>query len=410
MPKRARELSAVETKRLTVPGRHAVGGVSGLLLYVRPGGARSWILRTMVGGKRRDIGLGRYPDVPLGGARERARGALEQIHQGADPVERRAAARSALAAARASRITFDEAARKCVAAKAHEFRNKKHAAQWATTLHTYASPVIGSLPVAEVELSHIVTILEPIWTTKTETATRLRQRIEAVLAWATVGGYRQGENPARWKGHLDAVLPKPRKVKKVRHHKAIQWQEVGRFVAELRHREGISARALEFLILTAARSGEVRGATWDEIDLDRRLWTIPANRIKAGKEHRVPLSDEALTLLKALPHVHGCNYVFPAPRGGALSDMSLSAVMKRMGADAVPHGFRSTFRDWCAENTAYPREVCEMALAHAIPDKVEAAYRRGDLMAKRTRLMNEWARFCALVPSGRVVGIREARR
>lgn len=409
MPKKARELSAIEVRRLTRPGTHPVGGVDGLLLRVSPTGARSWILRTMVGGKRRDVGLGGYPDVPLAQAREQARELRQKIREGVDPVAERQAAKDALRAAHASRITFDQAAKRCIAAKRHEFRSAKHAKQWEATIAAYASPVIGALPVGAVELSHIVTILEPIWTTKTETATRLRQRIEAVLAWATVGGYRSGENPARWKGHLDAVLPKPRKVKKVRHHKAVPWQEVGQFVADLRDRQGMAARALEFAILTAARSGEVRGATWDEVDLRARVWTVPASRIKAGKKHCVPLSDEAVALLEALPRITGCNYVFPAVRGGSLSDMSLSAVMKRMGVDAVPHGFRSTFKDWCRSRTSYADEVSELALAHVNNDATRAAYARDELLPQRQRLMAEWGRFCATIePLGAVVAIRGA--
>lgn len=408
MPKKAPELSAIEVKRLSrIPGFHAVGGVAGLHLNVIQTLASSWILRAMVGERRRDIGLGGYPDVSLSEAREAARKARRAIREGTDPVEQRALARASLIASRASRLTFDQAAKQCIAAKRHEFRNAKHVKQWEATLATYASPVIGSLPVADVDLPHIVTILEPIWTTKTETATRLRGRIEAVLAWATVGGYRCGDNPARWRGHLDAVLPKPRKVAKTKHHRALPWSDIGQFMRELRQREGMAARALEFAILTAARSGEVRGATWQEIDLQQRVWTVPADRIKAGKEHRVPLSDAAVAVLEALPRFAGTDLIFPAAQGGQLSDMSISAVTRRMAVDAVPHGFRSTFRTWAAENTNYPREVAEQALAHAIPNPVERAYRRGDLFAKRARLMDEWARYCATAPNaGEVVAIR----
>lgn len=409
-PKKAKELTALEVKRLTKPGLHAVGGVAGLYLQVTHSGARSWILRATVGKRRRDIGLGGYPDVPLAQAREKAREARELIKQGIDPVEQRKAARTALIAAQASRITFDQAAARFLSSKRHEFKNAKHAAQWESTLKTYASPIIGRLPVSEVELPHIVEILEPIWTTKTETASRLRGRIEAVLAWATVAGYRSGDNPARWKGHLDAVLPKPSKVAKVKNHRALPIDDMGAFMVALRKREGMAAKALEFLILTAARSGEVRGATWDEIDLKAKVWTIPAERMKAGKEHRVPLSDPAVALLEALPRLAGSPYVFPSARGGMLSDMALSALMKRMAVDAVPHGFRSTFRDWCAERTNYPREVAEMALAHTISDKVEAAYRRGDLFEKRRRLMADWARFCDTTQkaSGEVVPLQRS--
>lgn len=392
MPKITQELSALHVKRLDKPGLHSVGVVPGLHLQITESGARSWILRATVGGKRRDIGLGGYPGVTLAQARERAREAREHIRQGIDPVEHRKQLQDALRASRASRMTFDDAAVKCIASKRHEFRNPKHTAQWTATLNAYASPVVGSMPVADIELSHIVRILEPIWTTKTETATRLRGRIETVLAWATVHGYRSGDNPARWKGHLDAVLAKPGKVRRVTHHKALPVGEMGAFMRDLRQREGMAARALEFAILTAARSGEVRGATWNEVDLQARVWTVPANRIKAGREHRVPLSSVAVKLLESLPRLS--DFVFAAPRGGQLSDMSLSAVMKRMGSAGVPHGFRSTFRDWCAEHTNCSREVAEMALAHVIENKTEAAYRRGDLLEKRAELMQAWAEFC----------------
>ncbi|MGE3771475.1 MAG: tyrosine-type recombinase/integrase, partial [Gammaproteobacteria bacterium] len=285
----------------------------------------------------------------------------------------------------------------------------KHAAQWLATIETYANPVIGALAVDKVELSHIVTILEKdgLWEAKTETATRLRQRIEAVLTWATVRGYRKGDNPARWKGHLDAVLPKPSKVAKVEHHRALPVSGMFSFMTDLRKRPGIAARCLDFVILTAVRSGEARGATWGEIDLDAAVWTVPADRMKAHKEHRVPLSADAVALLKDLPRMQGSDYVFPAARGGRLSDMALTAVMRRMEVDAVPHGFRSAFRDWCAEHTNYPHEVAEMALAHTISSAVERAYRRGDLFEKRRNLMDDWARFLRLPPAaGDVVPLR----
>lgn len=393
MPKKATELSAVAVRRLTKPGLYPVGGVAGLCLQVKDSGARSWILRATVGVKRRDMGLGGFPDVQLADAREAARRTREKIIQGIDPVGERQAARAALMSAQVTRLTFDEAARRYVASKSLEFRNPKHAKQWSATLETYASPVIGSLSVADVELRHLVQILQPIWSGKTETASRLRGRIENVLAWATVSGFRSGDNPARWRGHLDAVLPAPGKVRKVKHHAALPWSEVPAFMKKLRAREGMGARCLEFAILTAARSGEVRLATWDEIDLKGKVWTVPADRMKAGRDHRVPLSADAIKLLKALPHFEGCAYVFPSSRNGPLSDATLSALLDRMAVPVVPHGFRSTFRDWTAERTAYPRDVAEMALAHTIGDKVEAAYRRGDLLAKRTRLMAEWARF-----------------
>jgi len=394
MPKKAKELSAVEIKRLVKPGMHAVGGVAGLLLQVTPRNSRSWILRVKVGTKRRDIGLGGYPDVTVAQARDGARKLREDIKDGIDPVLERKSNKTRLIEIQNSVMTFDEATRQFLVSKTHEFKNKKHAAQWGSTLKTYASPVVGKMPVADIDLHHIIRILEPAWLTKTETMKRLRGRIEAVLAWATVHKYRTGDNPARWKNHLDAVLPKPGKIAKVKHHKALPVSEINNFMTDLRKRGGMAARALEFSILTATRSGEVRGATWKEIDLNNCVWTIPSERMKAGKEHRVPLSDHAKKLLEQLPMFDGENHVFPAPRGGALSDMSLSSVTKRMGAECVPHGFRSTFRDWCGEFTNYPRDVAEMALAHVIQNKVEAAYRRGDLFAKRTKMMDDWAKFC----------------
>jgi integrase len=385
-----------------VPGRHAAGGVAGLFLQVR-GNATSWVLRTTVGTRRRDIGLGGYPDVTLAEARERARAARARIEQGVDPIEERRSRRQALSAV----LTFDEAARRMIAAREAEWRSPKHRAQWVSTLETYASPVIGPLPVEQVELRHVLDVLEPIWLQKTETASRVRGRIERILDWASVRGYRSGENPARWKGNLDHLLAKPNKVRKVRHHTALPAREMYAFAQALRGRSGTAARALEFLILTATRSGEVRGARWSEIDLASATWTIPAGRMKADKEHRVPLSARAVEILRQLPRFAGNHLVFPSPKGLVMSDMTLLKVLQRMGVDAVPHGFRSTFRDWSSELTAYPQEVAEMALAHTIKNKVEAAYRRGDLFDKRRNLMEDWARFVETPPAdGDVIPIR----
>ena len=306
--------------------------------------------------------------------------------------------------------TFDDCVAGLLAAREGEWKNPKHRQQWENTLQTYASPHLGKLLVANVALPHILAVLEPIWATKTETAQRLRGRIEKVLDWATVRKYRFGENPARWKGHLDQVLASPKKLQKVAHHSAVHVDAVAGFVRDLRQREGIAARALEFAILTAARSGEVRGATWGEIDLDAAVWTIPASRMKAGVEHRVPLSPQALRLLSKDGGHEPDALVFPAPRGGVLSDMTLSAVMRRMKVDAVPHGFRSTFRDWCGERTNYPRELAEHALAHTLGNKVEAAYSRGKALEKRRPMMNAWAKHCDTVValSSSVVPIRGA--
>ncbi|MET3498171.1 tyrosine-type recombinase/integrase [Variovorax boronicumulans] len=405
MPKKAAELGALAVSRLVKPGAHAVGGVAGLKLKINDAGARSWVLRATVAGKIRDMGLGGFPDVSLAQARERARAARDKIHAGEDPIHARQAARSAVAAASAKARTFEQCVDAYLKAKSGEWKNAKHRAQWSSTLDLYAKPTIGQMLVQDIELSHVLTVLEAIWTTKTETASRLRGRIETVLDWATVRGYRKGENPARWRGHLDQLLGRPRKIKKVTHHPALQLADVGAFMADLRQVEGMSARALELAVLTAARSGEVRGARWDEIDLQAKLWTVPAERMKAKKEHRVPLSKQALKLLEAVPRIEGSELVFPGRKPlQPLSDMSLSACMRRMdykdakGRVCVPHGCRSTFRDWASEKTTFSGEMAEMALAHTIDSAVEAAYRRGDMLAKRLKMMQSWADFCDTIP------------
>ncbi len=405
MPTRASELNALAVSRLTKPGTHSVGGVAGLMLQVTGSGARSWILRYKVGEKRRDMGLGSYPTVTLAMAREKAREARELIWNGIDPISERNSARSARLAAQVREITFRQSAERFIEGKRHEWKNAKHVAQWASTLETYAYPVIGDLLVRDVDLPHLLQILEPIWKEKTETASRLRGRIENILDWAIVHKFRQGDNPAKWKGHLDKILPMPSKVSKVEHHEALPYDQIQPFMIELRKREGMGARCLEFAILTASRSIEVRGARWEEIDQEEAIWIIPAERMKMKKEHRVPLSKSALDLLNTLPRFDS-PYVFPSSRNSMLSDMTLSAILKRMEIDAVPHGFRSTFRDWVAEQTGYPREVAEQALAHGLKDKVEAAYQRGDLSDKRKRLMADWANFCNQPPAGQVVPIR----
>lgn len=408
MPKKAKELSALEVKALATPGSHAVGGVAGLMLQVQESGSRSWLLRVMVGGKRRDMGLGGYPDVGLADARAAAREARAKVRDGVDPIEEARAKRSALAAATAAALTFRQCSERYLAAHKSGWRNEKHAAQWASTLETYAHPHLGNLMVRDVALAHVMNVLQPIWTTKTETASRLRGRIEMVLDWAAAHGYRDGLNPARWRGHLDKLLPKPSKVAKVEHREALPVGEVGAFMEKLRAMPGVGARALEFAILTAARSGEVRGMTWDELDTEAKTWTVPGERMKAGREHRVPLSAAAVALIKAQPRIGGSPYVFAAARGGQLSDMTLSAVTRRMGAACVPHGFRSSFRDWVGERTSYPGDMAELALAHTISDKVEAAYRRGDMFDKRRQLMADWAAFCALVEvKGDVIPLRK---
>ena len=415
MPKKAKELSALAVSKLKTEGRYAVGGADGLHLRIA-GASRAWVLRLAVGTRtdakgntvvhRRDIGLGSYPEVSLAEAREKARELRKQVRDGIDPIEERKVTKVRAALEAAKSKTFEECANAYIEANRAGWKNEKHVQQWQNTLATYAFPKIGQLPVAAVDTGLVLSVLQQetgedkaqLWHAKTETASRLRGRLESILDWAAFRGYREGENPARWKGHLEHELPARSKVQKVEHHAALPYAELGAFMVELRKREGLSARALEFAILTAARSGEVRGATWAEIDLPGRIWTVPAERMKAGKEHRVPLSDEAVKLLEALPRIVGNPYVFPAPRGGQLSDMALTAVLRRMERGGLTqHGFRSTFRDWAGETTAYPREVCEHALAHKLADGVEAAYQRGDLLAKRARLMADWARYCGTV-------------
>jgi len=401
MSRKAKELGALAVSKIKTAGMHFVGGVDGLAIQGLESGARTWILRVMVGGKRRDMGLGGYPDVTLAGARDAARIARDKIRNGIDPIEEGRAARSALAASRASAMTFEQCALAYIAVKEAEWANAKHGQQWRNTLDTYAYPVVGKLLVRDVVQTHVLRILEPLWTTKTETATRLRGRIESVLDWATVRGYREGDNPARWKGHLDKLLAMPSKIKNIEHLAALPYVDIGAFWIDLQQQEGMGALALQFAILTAARSGEVRGASWNEIDLVEKTWKIPASRMKMKREHKVPLSDEAIKLLNGLVHIAGTDLLFPNNKGTALSDMTLTAVIRRMGrtGQVTPHGFRSTFRDWASERTNYPRDVCEMALAHAIGDKVEAAYRRGDLIEKRTRLMRDWAKFINIAPA-----------
>jgi integrase len=399
MARKAKELGPLDVKRLTRPGFYFVGGVAGLALQVLPTGARSWVLRVMVAGKRRNMGLGGYPDVTLAGAREAAREHRATIDRGGDPIAERRKARLALVAELGKAVTFKAAATAFIASREGSWRNEKHRYQWSATIETYAYPHIGNTPVQDLTLADIRKVLDPIWTTKTETAKRLRGRIEQIVDYAIVHGQREGDNPARWRGHLDKVLPPPGKVAKVKHFEALPWKDLPAFLVKLKAVGGTAARALEFAILCAARSGEVRGATWEEFDLDGAMWAIPAKRMKAGREHRVPLSPAALELLKALPRVSGDKYVFSGARGKMLSDMAMTAVLRRMGLKIVPHGFRSTFRDWVADQTDYPGEVAEMALAHIVSDKTEAAYRRGDLLQRRVQLMSDWAHYCYPKPT-----------
>lgn len=405
MPKRAKEMTALDIRRLEHPGKgrnvtFSVGGQAGLLLQITPNGAKSWLLRAVVEGKRREIGLGPYPDVSLAKARERAAEKRDAIWRGLDPTP-----------APKLTLTFEKAVDRFLTSKLNEFRNAKHRKQWRATLDNDAKH-LSKIPVAQIGVQDVLRTLEPIWTAKTETASRLRGRIEAVLAWATVSGHRAGDNPARWKGNLDAILPKPGKVAKQDNHPALALDDVGRWFADLQGRDGMGARALEFLAMTAARSGEVRGATWAEVDLEAGIWTIPAARMKAGREHRIPLTPEAMVLLESLfKSTDPSAYIFPAVKGGQLSDMTLSAVMRRMTGyldprnkrPAVPHGIRSTFRDWAAERTEFPRDMAEIALAHNVGSEVERAYRRGDMIEKRRAMMAAWGRFLRAEAAPKVV-------
>ena len=359
-------------------------------------------MRIMVGEQRRDLGLGSFPEIGLAEAREKARQMHKLVREGVDPLSTKRAQRSVLVARRAAEKNFDWCVNEFLQSKSDEWKNAKHRQQWENTLKAYASPHLGRLLVQDIDLQHVLLCLEPIWKTKNETASRLRGRIEAVLDWAAVRKYRTGENPARWKGHLDKVLAAPMKIQKVQHHRAVPIDTMVEFMVALRGRDGLAGRALEFTILTAARSGEVRGATWQEIDLGSEVWTVPGERMKAGRQHRVPLSPAAVDLLRRLPRIGAGNLIFPGMKDQPLSDMSLTAVMRRMKVDAVPHGFRSTFRDWAGDRTDYPRDLAELALAHILENKTEQAYRRGDALERRRDMMTAWAEFigyCAPVKS-----------
>lgn len=408
MARKIGRLNALQVAKLTAPGYYPDGG--NLYLQVSPSRSKSWVFRYAFDKRERQMGLGSVSDFSLADARERAAEQRKLLTDGIDPLTVKRERELARRMADANIITFDKAATAYIEAHAASWRNAKHADQWRNTLETYASPVIGRLPVSAVNTALVLRILQPIWASKTETATRLRGRLERVLDWARVQGYRTGENPAAWRGHLDKLLAAPTKVAKVSHHAALPWGQMGAFMAALREQTGLSALAVEYIILTACRTSEALGAMWAEIDLETGVWTIPGERMKAGREHRVPLSQAALDVLTKVKAETGNQegYVFPGRKGGTLSNMAGLALLKRMGrADLTVHGFRSTFRDWCAEATDYPRDVAEMALAHTIADKTEAAYRRGDMLEKRRALMTDWAAFCAEIRKpAAVVNIR----
>jgi integrase len=404
----------MDTKRLTArevmnakpeDGRRAAMLPDGGNLYLQAtlgkDGAvrRSWVFRYEFDGRRHDLGLGSLETFNLAEAREKARGLRQQLADGIDPFTAKQQARKdrlAKLAAEARAMTFRQCAEECIKSHRDGWKNAKHAAQWSSTLETYAHPILGELAVDDIATAHIVRVLQPIWKSKPETASRVRGRIEKVLGWAAVRGFRSGDNPARWRGHLQELFAAKGKIRPVEHHAALSFTDVPAFMADLRDRNSLSARALEFTVLTAVRTNETIGATWDEIDFAAKTWTIPAARMKAAKAHRVPLSDRAVQVLTALPP-NGA-HIFP------LSNMAMLELLRGMRPDTTVHGFRSSFRDWAAERTSYPNHVAEAALAHTISDKVEKAYRRGDLFEKRRRLMADWATWCSRpVPTGATV-------
>jgi len=416
MPKVAKTLSSVAVNRLNRVGWHAVGGVAGLLLQIRKPARegspmpRSWILRVRIGNERKPLGLGPYPQVSLAEARELAKKLVIEARQGVDLVARKKEQRSALILAATQNKSFKECAEEYMDAHAQDYRNDKHRKQWGSTIETYAYPIIGNLLVSDIEMRHILSVMTQktgdkssksgkFWYVKTETAKRLLGRIKKVLDYAAVSGYRTGTNPAQWSGYLDTQLPSPRKVNEIKHHPATPYSQIGDFMAKLRTHDCVSAKALEFLILTGVRSGSVRMAAWSEIDFDNKLWVIPASNTKTQQEHRVPLTTQAINLLRSLTNSKNNTKIFPSQRGKTLSDNSLSSFMRDMRergeltTDAVPHGFRSTFRDWAAEQTNYPDEIRKAASGHTVGDAVQQAYQRTDLLEKRRRMMTDWADF-----------------
>ncbi len=421
MPKKAKELSALSVAKIKENGRHAVGGVDGLHLRIVDG-SRAWVLRVAVGKKvddqgkvkihRRDIGLGSFPEVSLSEAREKGRELKKKIRDGIDPLQEKQERLNALKIQKHLAKTFRECAEVVIAKKTLELKNQKHIGQWSSTLETYIYPTLGDLIVGTITKVDIATVLEPIWIEKNETAKRIRGRLETIFDYAKAMGYFVGDNPAEWKGNLEPILGNLKQ--ESRPHPSLPYEQVAGFIQHLGQKKGISPKALEFAILTACRSGEIFGAKWQEIDFKNKVWIIPKERMKAEKEHRVPLSQQAINLLESIqPYTQLHDLIFPAPRSGEmLSDMSLTTLIRRLHEQKfkensigyidpkqnriiTTHGFRSTFRDWSADKTDYPREVCEHVLAHKLPDEVEAAYLRGAYLEKRKSLMTDWAEFCS---------------
>ncbi|MET0015016.1 MAG: integrase arm-type DNA-binding domain-containing protein [Sedimenticola sp.] len=409
MARQINKLKALTVKQTKQPGWYPDG--MGLYLQVSPTLSKSWVYRYEMNGKERRHGLGSYPTHSLEDAREAAKACRRLRKNGIDPIEYSQELKTQRALEKAKGVTFSDCAEKYIETHKSSWKNAKHAQQWENTLDTYAKPVIGDLSVQDVDVGLILQILEPIWNKKTETATRVRQRIESILDWATARGYRDGENPARWRGHLDKLLPRRSKVQKVIHHPAMPYSKVPQYYQGLRKQETIAARALAFIILTAARSGEARGSSWDEIDLDAGVWTLPPERMKAGRQHRVPLTKEAIHILEQVKPYSQDSFVFPGmKKGKGISEAALRKHLKDTHPDLTIHGFRSSFRDWCAEQTSYPREVAEAALAHVVRDRTEAAYQRGDMFERRRKLMESWSRHCATAKAGKVVGINKNSR
>jgi len=392
MSRTLNKLNARKVVTIKTPGYHSDGG--GLYLQVSQTLSKSWIFKFVRDKKATEIGLGSFSDISLEAAREQASEYRKLLKQGQNPLAEKRKIERELQLSVAKSMTFADCANAYIEINRHGWKNTKHAQQWSNTLTQYAYPTLGKLPVTEVDTALVIKCLEGIWTLKNETASRLRGRIETVLDWATVSKYREGENPARWRGHLDKILPKPSKVQNVEHHAALPYTDITEFIVKLRSQQGIAARCLEFTILTAARTNESIGATWDEIDVINQTWTIPVERMKANKPHRVPLSSRAMVIVQELSLLKTNEFVFPGLKRG-LSNMAMLQLLKRMDLpELTVHGFRSSFRDWAAETTHYPNEVVEMALAHTIKNQAEAAYRRGDLMEKRSQLMADWAKYC----------------
>ena len=428
MPKIAKQLTDMEVRSLKKPGLHPVGGVAGLRKQVHKSGSSSWILRTTVAGKSREIGIGSVATVSLKAARERARELRVMIEQGRDPIAEKQKALSNLRHREVFKKTFDDAAAAYIASVEKQWHNPKSRAQWKSSLKAYVSPVIGHRRCSEITTTDIVGILDPIWRNKTETATRIRGRIEKILSYAKTRGFCSGENPARYRGHLDTLLPSPEKLKKVKHQPALDYEQLPEFMKVLRQVDSIASRCLEFSILTACRPGEARGMNWSEINFEKERWTIPSSRMKAGKEHVVPLSSRCCAILDDLPRRTDSSFVFAAVRGGQLSDATVGKVIRSINEDArslgllgfvdryqdnrdiVPHGFRSTFRDWAAESTSFPKEVIEHCLAHQLRDKAEAAYQRKTSLPKRIKLMTLYAQYCSKVMNRDETVIRPIRK